>query len=87
MSTLRKRAGKTRRDRVRNKHIREKCGIGDVVRFARGRRRKWNKHVQRADETRLIRIARDQRSVGRRDPGRPIKRWKDSWVSISIGTP
>ncbi|KAK4875519.1 hypothetical protein RN001_011941 [Aquatica leii] len=87
MNILRTIAGKTRRDRVRNKHIREECGIGDVFRFVRGRRRKWNEHVQRADETRLIRIARDQRPVGRRDPGRPIKRWKDSWVSTSIETP
>ncbi|GJQ69900.1 hypothetical protein Trydic_g22443 [Trypoxylus dichotomus] len=56
MSTLRMIAGKTRRDRIRNKDIREECGVGDVVRFARERRRQWNGYVLNAEESRLVRI-------------------------------
>lgn len=87
MNTLRAIVGKTRLDRVRNETIRRECGIGDVVGFVRGRRRAWNEHVQRADANRLIRIARDKKPMGRRDPGRPQKRWKESWISTSTETP
>ncbi|GJQ82487.1 hypothetical protein Trydic_g14476 [Trypoxylus dichotomus] len=67
MSTLRMMiAGKTKGDRVRNKDIREECGIEDVVIFARERRRRWNDRVQKAEESRLTRIARYQRLMGTR---------------------
>ncbi|GJQ84934.1 hypothetical protein Trydic_g537 [Trypoxylus dichotomus] len=65
-------------EQARNKDIIKECGIGDVVRFARERRRRWNDHVQRAENSKLIRIARDQRRMGRRDLGRSLKRWKES---------
>lgn len=87
MNTLRAIVGVTRRDRVRNKDIREECKVRDVVRFVRGRRREWNDHIQRANDERLIRIVRDQRPLGRRDAGRPMKRWMESWISTSTETP
>lgn len=51
--------GKTKRDRLRNRDLKEECGIGDIAKFVRERRRKWNEHVQRADDERLIKIAKD----------------------------
>ncbi|GJQ74590.1 hypothetical protein Trydic_g21450 [Trypoxylus dichotomus] len=82
IGTLRMIAGKARRDieKIKNEDINEECGIGEVVKFAR-KRRQWNDHLQRAEEPRLIRIARDQRPVGRRDPGRSLKRWKENYIS------
>ncbi|GJQ83006.1 hypothetical protein Trydic_g15822 [Trypoxylus dichotomus] len=78
-------AGETTRDRIRNKDIREEYGIEDAVRIAGERGTQWNGHVKRTEESRLIRIARDQRPMGRGDPGRPLKTWKES--SISAETP
>ncbi|XP_045479803.1 uncharacterized protein LOC123684554 [Harmonia axyridis] len=87
MSTLRNIVGKTRRDRIRNSAIREECGVVDIGKFVRKRRREWNDHVGRAGYERLIKIARDRKPTGRRDVGRPRKRWLESWVSTSVETP
>lgn len=83
MKTLRAISGYTLWDRQTNAHIREKCGVGDVVRWVRGRRRAWNEHVNRMADTRLAKIARNGTPIGKRPSGRPPKRWKDSWQSIS----
>ncbi|GJQ76822.1 hypothetical protein Trydic_g15029 [Trypoxylus dichotomus] len=45
-----------------------------VVRFARERRRQLNDHVQTAEESGLIRIAKDEGLMGGGHPGRPLKR-------------
>ncbi|XP_044760224.1 uncharacterized protein LOC123317680 [Coccinella septempunctata] len=82
MKTLRTIVGKTKRDRVRNTDIREQCGIQDIVRWGRQRKRQWYNHVRRMDENRLPRIVLEN-PPGSRPPGRPPKRWKDSWQSTS----
>lgn len=87
MNTLRAIAGKSRLDRVRNQEIREQCQIGDIVRFTKTRRKEWNNHVTRANDDRLIKIVRDGNPVGKRDAGRPRKRWIQSWQSTSTETP
>ncbi|XP_056635444.1 uncharacterized protein LOC130444373 [Diorhabda sublineata] len=79
MKTLRTIVGKTRRDTVRNTDVKEQCGIQDIVRWGRQRKRQWYNHVRRMDENRLPRIV----PLGSRPPGRPPKRWKDSWQSTS----
>jgi hypothetical protein len=83
MKTLRKIAGKTLRDRVRNDKIREMCDVQDVVRWGRQRRRFWRDHVNRMDSQRLPHLALHGKPDGKRAPGRPPKRWKDSWESTS----
>ena len=83
MKNLRTIMGKTRRDRIRNTNIRQQCGIQDVVRWGRQRKRQWFAHVKRMEENRLPRIALEGKPMGKRQPGRPPKRWKDSWQSIS----
>ncbi|XP_056643880.1 uncharacterized protein LOC130449860 [Diorhabda sublineata] len=59
------------------------CGIKDIVRWGRQRKRQWYNHVRRMDENRLPRIVLENNSPGSRPPGRPPKRWKDSWQSTS----
>lgn len=55
----------------KNKIIRNECGVADVV-FTRGRRKKWSNHVQRADEARLIRMARELTPHRKRDVGKAV---------------
>ncbi|XP_056637716.1 uncharacterized protein LOC130445851 [Diorhabda sublineata] len=83
MKTLRTIVGKTRRDRVRNTDVKEQCGIQDIVRWGRQRKRQGYNHVRRMDETRLPRIVLENDPPGSRPPGRLPKRWKDSWQSTS----
>ena len=83
MKTLRSIAGKTLRDRVRSATIRETCRVEDVIRWGRKRRRYWRDHVDRMDPERIARIVANGNPAGRRPIGRPPKRWKDSWTSLS----
>lgn len=83
MRILRNITGHTLRDRIRNDEIRQKCNVQDVVRWIRKRRREWNDHVTRMPNNRLPKIARDGGTGTSRPPGRPPKRWRDSWTSKS----
>lgn len=83
MKILRNALGFTLRDRKRNEEIRNICGVQDIVRWGRNRRRLWNSHVDRMNEERIAKIARDGTPGTRRPIGRPPKRWRDSWTSIS----
>lgn len=55
--------------RVRNSDMREQCSVTDIAKFI-GERRCWNEHVVRADDTRLIKLARDCRPPKKRSVGR-----------------
>ena len=83
MNTLRTITGRTRRDRVRNSEIRRQCAIEDVIRFNKRRKKEWNNHITRAEDNRLIKIVRDSIPNGKRNPGRPLKRWAESWITTS----
>jgi len=69
MTTLRSIIGVMRMDRVRNEEVKEQCGIMDIVRFCRKRRREWCEHVEKAEENQLIKVAKNQKPTGKR-PGR-----------------
>ena len=60
MKNLRTIMGKTRRDRIRNTNIRQQCGIQDVVRWGRQRKRQWFAHVKRMEENRLPRVGLEE---------------------------
>ncbi|XP_056648796.1 uncharacterized protein LOC130453197 [Diorhabda sublineata] len=79
MKTPRTIVGKTRVDRIRNTDIMEQCGVQDIVRWGRERKRYWYAHVRRMEENRLPRIV----FKGKRKPRRPPKRWMNSWQSTS----
>jgi hypothetical protein len=40
--------------------------------------KEWDAHVERMDDGRLAKIARDNHPQGMRSRGRPKKRWKES---------
>lgn len=83
MKTLSATAGRTLRDRGRNTRIRKECGIEDVVKFVRNRRRYWRNQVQRMNKERLSKQVMTGKPDSRRPPERPPKIWKDSWISTS----
>ncbi|XP_045466793.1 uncharacterized protein LOC123675479 [Harmonia axyridis] len=83
MKVLRNVLGLTLRDRRRNEDIRSECEVPDVVRWGRNRRRLWNAHVERMGDGRIAKIVREGTPGTRRPLGRPPKRWRDSWTSIS----
>lgn len=51
--------GNTLRDRIRNEDICNTCKIQDVIRWARMRRRTWRYHVEKMDDSRLAKIAKN----------------------------
>jgi len=83
MRTLRNIRGVTLRDRIRSRDIREECGVQDVVRFVRARRRHWRDHINRMGPERLVKWASEEIPASRRPPGRPPKRWHECWSSTS----
>lgn len=78
MRVLRKITNHTLLDKERNRNIREVCKIKPITEWVADRRKEWNDHIERMEEKRIVRIARDERPRGRREVGRPRRRWKDS---------
>jgi hypothetical protein len=78
MKTLRAINGKAFRDRIRRDQLRQLSGIKDIIKWANVRRKEWDGHVERMEDNRLVKIARDNRPQGVRSRGRPKKRWKES---------
>ena len=78
MKTIRAIHGKTLRDKIRSDQLRQLSGIQDVIKWTNVRRKEWDAHVERMEDNRLAKIARDNRPKGVRSTGRPKKRWKES---------
>jgi hypothetical protein len=72
MRLLRKVAGKTRRDKIRNETIRRKLGV-PPLRIKIG-------HVLRTGEERIVRKAQ-----GRRPVGRPRQTWEEQVSIVMVG--
>ena len=60
-----------------NQCIRGKTGAQNIVKEIKQYQKKWLKHVQRMDKNILPRQALKYRPEGRRNIGRPKKRWRD----------
>jgi len=87
MKILRSITNRTLRDRIRNSVTRDDCQVPDIVRWTRARRRAWRDHVGRMHPDRIAKVAMTGRPRGARPVGRPLKRWKDSWLSTSQQSP
>jgi len=61
----------------KNQYIKEKTGAQNIVNEIKQYLKKWLQHVQRMDTKRLQRQALKYRLEGRRNIGRPKKRWRD----------
>ena len=74
MRFLRGVAGYTRLDKARSQEIRQELEISGTqeVRY----RQNWTDHLERTDNTRMPKYALTYKPRGRRDRGRPRKRWQ-----------
>jgi hypothetical protein len=78
MKTIRAINGKTLRDKICCDQLRQLSGIQDIIKWTNVRRKEWDAHVERMDDNRLAKIARDNRPQEVRSRGRPKKRRKGS---------
>ena len=77
MNFLRHLLGITKLDKEKNQCIRQKTGAQSIVKEIKQYQKKWLKNVQRTDTNRLPKQALQYKAKGRRDIGRPRKRWRD----------
>jgi len=77
MKFLRHLLGITKLDKEKNQCIREKTGAQNIIKGIKQYQKKWLQHVQRMDTNRLPRQALKYKPDGRRNIGRPKKRWRD----------
>jgi len=77
MKCLRHLLGIIKLDKEKNQCIREKTGAQNIVKEIQQYQKKWLQHVQRMDINRLPRQALKYRPEGRRNIGRPKKKWRD----------
>ena len=76
---LRHLLGITKLDKEWNQRITEKTGAQSIVKEIKQYQKKWLQHVQRMDTNRLPKQALQYRPKGRRNTGRPRKRWRDQF--------
>ena len=69
--------GITKLDKKRINVLGEKTGAQNVVKEIKQYQKKWLQHVQRMDRNRIPKQALRYRPKGRRNIGRPKKRWRD----------
>jgi len=69
--------GITKLDKEKNQCIREKTGAQNIVKEIKQYQKKWLQHVQRMVTNRLPRKTLKYWPEGRRNIGRPKKRWRD----------
>lgn len=77
MRFLRSVLGVTKRDRIRNEDIRNQLQIFNLNEEIDHHRKKWLDHVDRMDERRYPKKILNYIPEGKRNIGRPKKRWKD----------
>jgi len=68
--------GYTRLDKIRRKVIRKELEISVIQDVRLKYKQNWINHLERMDNTGLPKYALNYKPRGRRDRGRPRKRWK-----------
>jgi len=66
--------------------IRQKTGAQNIVKEIKQYQKKWLQHIQRMDTNRLPKQALQYKPKGRRNIGRPRKRWRDQLHLQDQGT-
>jgi len=69
--------GKTLRDEVPNGLFRDRIGMEDIENHLGETKRRWLGHLERMDETNLVRRVREERVPGHMKRGRPKKSWDE----------
>ena len=67
----------TKLGKEKNQCIGGKTGAQNIVKEIKEYWKKWLRHLQRMDTNRIPRQALKYRPEGRRNVGRPKKRWRD----------
>jgi len=83
---LRNLLGITKLDKEQDQCIRVKTGAQNIVKEIKQFQKKWLQHVQRMDTNRISKQALRYRPKGRRNTGRPKKRWRDQLHFEDQGT-
>jgi hypothetical protein len=76
----------TKLDKEKNQTIGEKLGVQNIVKEIKQYQQKWLQHVQRMDTNRIPKQSLQYKPKGRRNIGRPRKRWKDQLHIEDQGT-
>jgi len=76
MRFLRSVTGYTRLDKIRSKDLRQELEISGIQDVRLEYKQNWINHLERMDNTRLPKYALNYKLRGRRDRGRPRKRWQ-----------
>jgi len=76
----------TKLDKEKIQCIKEKTGAQNIVEEIKQYQKKWLQHVQRMDTNRIPKQALRYRPKGRRNIGRPKKRWRDQLHFEDQGT-
>ena len=66
----------TRLDEIRSKGIRKELEISGIQDVRTKYKQNWINHLERMDNTRLLKHTLNYKPRGRRDRGRPRKRWQ-----------
>ena len=83
---LRHALGITKLDKEKNQSIMKKTGAHNIVKERKQYQKKWLQHVQRMDTNRLPKQTLQYEPKGRRNVGRPRKRWRDQLHLEDQGT-
>jgi len=86
MKFLRHLLGIIKLDKGKNQCIRQKTGAQNTVKEIKQYQKKWLQHVHRMDTNRLPKQAIQYQPKGRRNIGRPRKRWRDQLHLEDQGT-
>jgi len=86
MKFLKHLLGITKLDKEKNRCIRQKTGAQNTVKEIKQYQKKWLHHVQRMETNRLPKQALQYKPTGRRNTGRPRKRWRDQLHLEDQGT-
>ena len=76
----------TKLDKEKNQCTRQKTGAQNIVKEIKQHQKKLLQHVQRMDTKRLPKQALQYKPNGRRNIGRPRKRWRDQLHLEDQGT-
>ena len=71
---------------AKNQCIKQKTGAQNIVKKIKEYQEKWLQHVQRMDTNRLPKQALQYKPNGRKNIGRPRKRWRDQLHLEDQGT-
>ena len=80
MRFLRSLSGVALRDRIKSEKIRKQWKVEEIIDDIQKYQQKWNQHVLWMPENRLPRKSLQYQPQGKRDLGRPYRRWKDQFM-------